>query len=87
MTASERNNYKRGWYWRGARGMSHRRLIFLDESAVNTAMTPTRGRAPVGERVVDSAPRNYGEQTSIVGALSLGRGLIAVMTLTGAVDT
>ena len=35
----------------------------------------------------DSAPRSYGEQTSIVGALSFGRGLIAVMTLTGAVDT
>jgi hypothetical protein len=31
------------------------------------------------------APR--GEQTFIVGALSFGRGLIAVMTLTGAVDT
>jgi transposase len=87
MTASERNPYKRGWYWRRARGMNHRRFIFLDESAVNTAMTPTHGRAPVGERVVDSAPRNYGEQTSIVGALSFGRGLIAVMTLTGAVDT
>jgi transposase len=87
MAASERNNYKRGWYWRRVRGMSHRRFIFLDESAVNTAMTPTHGRAPRGERVVDSAPRNYGEQTSIVGALSFGRGLLAVMTLTGAVDT
>jgi transposase len=87
MAASERNNYKRGWYWRRVAGLNHRRLIFLDESAVNTAMTPTHGRAPRGERVVDSVPRNYGEQTSIVGALSFGRGLIAVMTLTGAVDT
>ena len=87
MAASERNNYKRGWFWRRVREMNHRRFIFLDESAVNTAMTPTHGRAPVGERVVDSAPRNYGEQTSLVGALSFGRGLIAVMTLTGAVDT
>ncbi len=68
-------------------GLNHRRLVFLDESAVNTAMTPTHGRAPRGERVVDSVPRSYGEQTSIVGALSFGRGLIAVMTLTGAVDT
>src|SRR2546423_10805483 len=50
-------------------------------------MTPTHGRAPVGERVVDSVPRNYGEQTSLVGALSFGRGLLATMTLTGAVDT
>jgi transposase len=67
--------------------MNHRRFIFLDESAVNTAMTPTHGWAPVGERVVDSAPRNYGEQTSLIGALSFGRGLVATMTLTGAVDT
>jgi transposase len=67
--------------------MDHRRFVFLDESAVNTAMTPTHGRAPRGERVRDSAPRNYGEQTSIVGALSLGRGLLATMTLTGAVGT
>ena len=87
MAASERNNYKRGWFWRRVRGMNHRRFIFLDESAINTAMTPTHGRAPVGERVVDSAPRNYGEQTSIVGALSFGRGFVATMTLTGAVDT
>ena len=87
MAASERNNYKRGWYWRRVRGINHRRLIFLDESAVNTAMTPTHGRAPRGERVHDSVPRSYGEQTSLVGALSFSRGLIAVMTLTGAVDT
>ena len=32
-------------------------------------------------------PRNYGEQTTLIGALSYGRGLIAVMTLDGAVDT
>ena len=69
------------------RRVNHRRLIFLDESAVNTAMTPTHGRAPRGERVHDSVPRNYGEQTSLVGALSFGRGLMAVMTLMGAVDT
>jgi transposase len=67
--------------------LNHRRLVFLDESAVNTAMKPTHGCSPRGERVHDSAPRSYGEQTSIVGALSFGRGLVAVMTLTGAVDT
>ncbi|MDQ3255003.1 MAG: transposase [Acidobacteriota bacterium] len=60
---------------------------FSTRSAVNTAMTPAYGRAPKGERVADSVPRNYGEQTSVIGALSFGRGLIAVMTLAGAVDT
>jgi transposase len=87
LAASERNNYKRGWFWRRAAKFSHRRLVFLDESAVNTAMTPAYGRAPRGERVVESVPRNYGEHTSLIGALSFGHRLIAVMTLTGAVDT
>jgi transposase len=50
-------------------------------------MTPRYGRAPRGERVCDSVPRNYGEQTSVIGALSFGRGLLATMTLPGAVDT
>ncbi len=50
-------------------------------------MTPTHGRSPRGERVHDSVPRSYGEQTSLVGALSFSRGLTAVMTLVGAVDT
>lgn len=86
MTASERNNYKRGWFRRRARSLNHRRFLFIDESAVNTAMTRRYGRAPRGERVYDSAPRNYGAHTSIIGALSL-RGLVATMTVEGAVDT
>ena len=86
MAASERNNYKRGWFRRRARDLNHRRFLFVDESAVNTAMTRRYGRAPRGERVYDSAPRNYGSHTSVIGALSL-RGLVATMTVEGAVDT
>lgn len=86
MTASERNNYKRGWFRRRTRDLNHGRFLFVDESAVNTAMTRRYGRAPRGQRVYDSAPRNYGAHTSIIGALSL-RGLVATMTVEGAVDT
>ena len=50
-------------------------------------MTRRYGRAPRGERAQDSAPRNYGEQTSLISALGLGRGLLATMTVQGAVDT
>src|SRR3954470_23554432 len=49
-------------------------------------MTRLRGRAPRGERVSESVPRNYGPQTSLIGTLSL-TGITAVMTLEGAVDT
>jgi hypothetical protein len=44
-------------------GMNHPRFkfIFLDKWAPDMSMTPSYGRAPRGERVVDYAPRNYGE--------------------------
>lgn len=86
LAAGERNNYKRGWFCRRARRLNHRRLVFIDETAVNTAMTRRYGRAPRGERVHDSAPRNYGTHTSVIGAMGL-RGLVATLTVEGAVDT
>jgi transposase len=66
--------------------MNHRRLVFVDETAVNTAMTRRYGRAPRGERVHDSAPRNYGSYTSVIGAMGL-RGLVATLAVEGTVDT
>jgi transposase len=86
MRAAERNNYKRSWFRRRARGLSQRRFVFVDESGVNTAMTRRYGRAPRGERAVDAAPRNYGSHTSVIGAVGL-RGLVATLTVEGAVDT
>ncbi len=84
--AGERNNYKRGWYWRRLGEVDHRRLRFIDEAGVNLAMTRLRARAPRGERVSESVPHNYGPQTSVIGTLSLS-GVAAVMTVEGAVDT
>ena len=49
-------------------------------------MTRRYGLAPRGERVHDSAPRNYGAHTSVIGAMGL-RGLVATLTVEGAVDT
>ena len=86
MVAGERNNYKRAWFRRRVSGIDPNRLIFIDEAAVNTAMSSRFGRAAPGERVVESVPRNYGEQTSMISAVGL-RGLVATMTLEGAVDT
>jgi transposase len=85
MRAAERSNYKRGWFRRRARRLNKRRFIFVDETAVNTAMTRRYGRAPRGERAHDSAPRNYGTHTSVIGAMGL-RGLVAALTVEGAVD-
>jgi hypothetical protein len=67
--------------------VSHERLIFVDEAGLNSAMTRRFARAPRGEHAPDNVPRNYGEQTSLISALGLRRGLLATMTVEGAVDT
>jgi transposase len=48
-------------------------------------MTRLYGRAPRGERGLGSAPQNYGQNVTILGALSC-TGLEAVMTIEGATD-
>ncbi|MGB8510259.1 MAG: IS630 family transposase [Pyrinomonadaceae bacterium] len=68
------------------RQVDQQRLRFIDEAGVNTAMTRLYGRAPRGQRVPESVPRNYGLQTSIISAVSLD-GAEATMTIEGAVDT
>lgn len=60
-------------------------LVFVDESGTNLAMTPRYGRAPRGERVVGTVPRNQGANTTLFAALSLA-GLTAAMTVEGAAD-
>jgi transposase len=49
-------------------------------------MTRRYGRVPRGERAVDSAPRNYGAHTFVIGAMGL-RGLVATLAVEGTVDT
>jgi transposase len=61
------------------------RLKFVDESGVNLALTRLFGRAPKGQRVVDAVPKNYGENVTLLGALSLA-GVEALMTVNGATD-
>lgn len=85
IRAAERNNYKRGLFRRRACSLSPRRFVFVDESAVNTTMTRRYGRVPRGERAHDSAPRNCGTHTLVIGAMGL-RGLVAALTIEGAVD-
>ena len=48
-------------------------------------MTRLYGRAPKGQRVVGSAPQNYGSNITMLGALSAA-GLSALMTVDGATD-
>jgi hypothetical protein len=45
-------------------------------------MTRRYGRAPRGDCAYDSAPRNYGAHTSVIGAMGL-RGLVATLAVEG----
>ena len=48
-------------------------------------MTPRYGRAPRGQRVVGTVPRNHGPNVTLLAAMSR-EGITAAMTMTGAAD-
>jgi transposase len=62
------------------------RLVFVDETGVNLAMTRRYGWGPIGERVVGQAPFHWGENATLVAALTLD-GLEAPFLFPGAMDT
>ena len=61
-----------------------KRLVFVDETGVTTAMTPAYGRAPVGERVETSAPASW-ESVTVIAAMGLD-GVRAPLAFPGSVN-
>jgi len=61
---------KRRRFRRDVEAIDPKRLVFVDETGVTTAMTPAYGRAPRGERVVDSAPASW-ESVTLTAAVGL----------------
>lgn len=61
------------------------RLIFVDETGSNLAMTRRYGRAKRGQRVAGQVPRNPGPNVTLLAALDR-EGLLGELTITGAVD-
>jgi len=61
------------------------RLVFVDETGANTAMTRTHGRAPEGERVPGAVPGFWTTLTLICG-LRLS-GVLAPLVFQGSTDT
>jgi transposase len=72
--ASERDRpdvqSKRRSFRRKVKQIEPERLVFVDETGVNTAMTPTYAWSPCGERAVDSAPGSW-ESVTVIAALGL----------------
>ena len=58
------------------------KLVFLDESGVNTDMTRIYGRAMGGARAVDNAPINTPANTTILSSIRLN-GETAYTTYSG----
>ena len=68
-------------YRRKVEAIDPRKLKFIDESGVTTAMTPSYGRAPVGERVTGSAPFAW-ETITVIAGMGLD-GVCAPMAFKG----
>jgi transposase len=75
---------KRRSFRRKVEPIEPKRLVFVDETGVTTAMTPAYGRAPRGERVEASAPASWGSVT-VIAAMGLD-GVRAPLVLPGSVN-
>jgi transposase len=82
---SPENRAKRQAFRSAIAALDPHRLVFVDETGTNTAMTRAYGRAPRGERVVGTVPGQWTTVT-LVSALRLS-GVVAPLAFEGATDT
>ncbi len=66
--------------------MNPKRLVFVDESGVNTSMTRTRGRAAPNQRMAGAVPPAHWTTLTMLGALRLD-GVAAAATVDAATDS
>ena len=71
MNASERDGVVRRAWSRLAALVDPSAWIWLDETGSHLGYTPTHARAPRGQRASASAPRNQGENKTVLASLSL----------------
>jgi transposase len=61
------------------------RLVFVDESGATIRLTALTGRAPRGQRCVGQVPRNWGQSTTLLAAMTQ-QGIMAALVVAGATD-
>jgi transposase len=76
---------QRAWWQMTMLGLDPRRLVFIDETGVNTKMTRRYGRAPRGRRVIAKVPHGHWKTTTFVAALR-SAGLTAPLVVDGAMN-
>ena len=65
--------------------VSIEKVHFIDETGINIAMARLYARAKGGDRAHGAIPKNWGDNISLIGSLSLN-GTIHAMTLPGSAD-
>ncbi|MGH3147721.1 MAG: IS630 family transposase [Rubrobacter sp.] len=86
LAATERDEEARSAFRERLRGVDASRLVFVDESSTNIALTPRYGRAPKGQRAHGKAPRNRGKNVTLISSIGL-EGMGASMSIEGSSDT
>ena len=86
MVATERDERKRSAFRERLKGVDPKRLLFVDESSTNVALTPRYGRAPKGERARGRAPRNWGKNVTLISSIG-SEGMGPSMSIEGPSDT
>jgi transposase len=79
MAASERKEEEREQWRDQAKNLDPQMMVFVDETASNTAFTRVYARAPKGKRARGNAPRNKGKNRTVIASLSpsgMGESLI-----------
>jgi transposase len=87
VRAQEQDEAARARWQNEVTNWDARDLVFLDESGCNTTLHRSYGRAPKGERLEAAVPRNWKENTTIIGALCLSETACwQAMVIEGACD-
>ena len=86
LRANERNEASRVAWQQAAASVAAEDWVFLDETGSHLGDTPTHAWAPRGERAYASAPRNRGENKTVIAALTLD-GIGPLMRFDGAMTT
>ena len=87
LGATERDEEARDAFKERLSGADASRLVFVDESSTNIALTPRYGRAPRGERATGKAPRNWGKNVTLISSIILEEGMGASMSIEGSSDS
>jgi transposase len=86
LGATERDEEARSAFRESLRGIEAERLVFVDESSTNIALTPRYARSPKGERAYGKAPRNWGKNVTLISSIGV-EGMGPSMSIEGSSDT